>query len=66
MPRGDLDKLKQAIETLERLQQRYQLPRLRRGRTGMGLEERKAASARVTRYWQARRARHLHRDDGAS
>ena len=47
--RGDLDKPEQAIEALERLQQRYQLPKSRGGRTWMGVKERKAISARMTR-----------------
>jgi hypothetical protein len=60
MLRSERDRLERAIEALEQLEQQDrqpQLPKSRAGRKSMGAQERKAISARMKRYWQARRAR---------
>ena len=67
--RKELDRAIEALERLEqlaRLEQRYLIPKSGRGRRWMGAEERKTVSERMTRYWQAWRARHPHTDDAAS
>ena len=60
MLRSERDRLDQAIEALEQLEKQDpqpQLPRSHAGRKSMGAEERSAVSARMTRHWQAQRAR---------
>jgi hypothetical protein len=64
--RAEQKKLDRAIEALERLGPRYEIPKSGRGRRSMGADERKTVSERMTRYWQAWRARHPHTDDAAS
>lgn len=50
--------LDSAISTLERRLQRQSVHsgRKRRGRKNMSVEERRAVSQRMTRYWESRRA----------
>ena len=64
--RKELDRAIEALEQLERLEQRYLIPKSGRGRRWMGADERKAVSERMTRYWRAWRARPPHTDDAAS
>jgi len=64
--RKELDRAIEALEQLERLEQRYLIPKSGRGRRWMGADERKAVSERMTRYWKAWRARPPHTDDAAS
>ena len=55
--RMERDKLERVIQSLEELLAPQDAPSPgRRGRIGMGVEERKAVSLRMTRYWESRRA----------
>jgi hypothetical protein len=74
MLRAEQKELKRAIEALERLErleqleqleQLYETPKSGRGRKSMGAKERKVVSERMTRYWQAWRVRHPHKDDAS-